>query len=224
MPTFTLNYQFNKPNVNSPDDEDLWGGQLNDNWDNVDGLIKANTDAIASVSSVPIGVPLPYFGNAAPADHYLCYGQSIGNVGSGANVESADNEALFNVVKQCAPNLGTEVFANGDIVNIPDLRGRTIAGKDNMGGTSADRLSLSRPEGVDGTVLGAVGGEEDHTQTVAELVEHDHIEHDATTGGGTGGYGGYGTRRSLDTSSTGGGEAMNNVQPTLVLNQIVRYK
>lgn len=39
MPTKTSNYDFNKPIVDSAEDEDLWGGQLNDNWDSVDELL-----------------------------------------------------------------------------------------------------------------------------------------------------------------------------------------
>jgi hypothetical protein len=39
MPTLTTNFSFNKPLVNDPVDEDLWGGQLNDNWDSIDGIL-----------------------------------------------------------------------------------------------------------------------------------------------------------------------------------------
>lgn len=39
MPTPTTNFGFNKPLVNDPVDEDLWGGQLNDNWDQIDGIL-----------------------------------------------------------------------------------------------------------------------------------------------------------------------------------------
>lgn len=44
MPTNTTNFNFNKPNINSADDEDLWGDQLNDNWDAVDGYLKTARD------------------------------------------------------------------------------------------------------------------------------------------------------------------------------------
>lgn len=53
MPTLTNNYSFNKPLVNNQVDADLWGGQLNTNWDSIDGLLytATNTD-ITSISSV----------------------------------------------------------------------------------------------------------------------------------------------------------------------------
>lgn len=39
MPTPTTNFSFNKPLVNDAIDEDIWGGQLNDNWDSIDGIL-----------------------------------------------------------------------------------------------------------------------------------------------------------------------------------------
>lgn len=39
MPTQTTNFNFDKPLVNDPIDEDIWGGQLNGNWDSIDGIL-----------------------------------------------------------------------------------------------------------------------------------------------------------------------------------------
>jgi microcystin-dependent protein len=58
---------------------------------------------------------------------------------------------------------------------VPDRRGRTAAGKDNMGGTSANRLT-GLAGGVNGDVLGAVGGVETHTLTTAQLATHTHAD------------------------------------------------
>lgn len=59
MPTNTTNYGLNKPNINSADDEDLWGDQTNENWDEVDGLLKTaiqtNTAADTTGYSVLVG-------------------------------------------------------------------------------------------------------------------------------------------------------------------------
>jgi microcystin-dependent protein len=41
--------------------------------------------------------------------------------------------------------------------NLPDLRGRTIAGEDDMGGTAANRIT-SAVSGITATTLGATGG------------------------------------------------------------------
>lgn len=57
--------------------------------------------------------------------------------------------------------------------NIPDRRGRAIAGRDNMGGTAASRLT-GLTNGVAGTKLSGTGGEEAHTLLTAELASHNH--------------------------------------------------
>lgn len=77
--------------------------------------------------------------------------------------------------------IGT-TFGIGDgstTYNLPDLRGRIPVGKDDMdntvgtGGGAASRVT-SGGSGVDGATLGAVGGEQTHTLTTAELATHGH--------------------------------------------------
>lgn len=55
--------------------------------------------------------------------------------------------------------------------NVPDRRGRVIAGRDDMGGTAAARLTNTT---VDGTKLGSVGGAQTHALVTAELAAHLH--------------------------------------------------
>ncbi len=112
--------------------------------------------------------------------------------------------------------------------NLPDLRGRTIAGKDNMdnsegtGGGDAARLTSGSKAAIDGDTLGASGGVQEHTLTTAEVPARSAIEslntnnNAPTTGGST-------KVVSGNSVSRGGGEAHTNVQPTLVLNYIIRY-
>lgn len=57
--------------------------------------------------------------------------------------------------------------------NLPDYRGRVGAGKDDMGGTAANRITAAI-SGVAGTVLGAVLGAEGITLTTAQLPAHNH--------------------------------------------------
>lgn len=110
--------------------------------------------------TMPIGIYVPYGGTAAPAKWLLAQGQ---------NVNRATYSALFAVygIIYGAGN-GTTTFT------LPDLRGRVVAGKDNMGGTSANRLTASVSGGIDGDVLGGVGGNEDHVLTIGQLATHDH--------------------------------------------------
>lgn len=54
MPTFTTNYNFNKPLVNNATDADLWGAQLNSNWDEVDSILAgANLDNLGTEQTLP---------------------------------------------------------------------------------------------------------------------------------------------------------------------------
>lgn len=229
MPSYTTNYNIPKPNVNSADDEDLWGDQLNDGMDLIDTQMKVNADAVAAFASgAPIGAPIPYFGSSAPSNHLLCYGQTIGNASSGGDLTGAEYEDLFDICKNCAPNTGAESFAGNDTVVIPDLRGYVIAGKDNMGGTSADRLT-DQSGGVDGDTLGDTGGDEVHTLSEAEMPSHTH----SVDGVGYARNGQDVSPKSLysienstptTTGSAGSDGAHNNVQPTIILNYIVRYQ
>ncbi len=49
MATFTLNYGWNLPAVNSATDEDLWGTQINSNFSSQDTIVKA----IATSATTP---------------------------------------------------------------------------------------------------------------------------------------------------------------------------
>jgi microcystin-dependent protein len=55
---------------------------------------------------------------------------------------------------------------------LPDMRGRTVAGQDNLGGSAASRLTSTY--GPNGSLLGAAGGAQSHTLTTAELPSHTH--------------------------------------------------
>ena len=179
-----------------------------------DGAVTAaKLDAGAVSVLMPSGSLMPYAGSSAPTG-YLLY--------DGAAISRTTYSALFGLV-------GT-TYGSGDdssTFNIPDLRGRVIAGQDDMGGVSANRLT-GLSGGVDGDVLGGTGGAETHTLTTSELPAHDHnlpvdiggalnIQSLTSTGGSDQGYDG-----SVDSTSTGGGLAHNNVQPTIILNYIIK--
>lgn len=66
---------------------------------------------------------------------------------------------------------GNTFYNNGNgttTFGIGDMRGRVVAGKDDMGGSAAGRLT-SAGSGVNGAALGATGGAESHTLTAAQL-------------------------------------------------------
>lgn len=126
MPTTTTNFSLNKPLVNDAVDEDLWGGQLNTNMDLIDDRL------------VPTGSVISFAGTTAPnADWLLC---------DGAAVSRTTFAALFALVSTS--------FGVGDgstTFNVPDLRGRAAIGLDNLGGSSANRITDTNADTLNNT-------------------------------------------------------------------------
>lgn len=183
---------------------------------------------IAANHLSPVGSVQDFAGTTAPGGWLLCYGQAISR-----NTYST----LFSTI-------GT-VYGVGDgttTFNLPDCRGRVVAGKDNMGGTSADRLT-NLTYGVDGDVIGSSGGEQAHVQSVLELASHSHsitpifmpsgtgslalndrsadsiLASDNAANGSNGEY--WGGAKLV--TNTGNGNAFNVVQPTIIFNKIIKY-
>lgn len=91
----------------------------------------------------PIGMIVDFAGTTAPTGWFLCFGQSL---------SAAAYPELFAI-------LGTTYGVSGGNVVLPDCRGRVTAGKDNMGGSAANRITAAGGN-FDGTVLGGVGGQQ----------------------------------------------------------------
>ena len=193
---------------------------------------------ISNPYQIPLGGAMMYFGTAAPNSAFaLPFGQAI------SRTTFATLFTLF----------GT-TFGAGDgstTFNIPDIRGRLVAGKDDMGGSAASRLtSAASGFGTSAAVLGAVGGAESHTLTTPEIPVHTHTAtvtdpghaHTVQAAAGTGALassgGGFnfnqGTPTSTLTTTTvatgvtvananaGSGNAHTVVQPTIIANYILR--
>lgn len=118
---------------------------------------------------------------------------------------------------------------------LPDLRGRVGAGRDDMGGSAASRLTAVTGGFGDATLLGAAWGSQNHTLTGAQsgLPQHAHSYNDSTpffyTARATGSLN---TAISSSTPSkntdnagpTDASEAHPNCQPTLICNHIIRIE
>lgn len=183
--------------------------------------------------SIPIGGVLPYAGTSAPNSSFvLPYGQAISRT---------TYPVAFSL-------MGT-TFGSGDgstTFNVPDLRGRVAAGKDDMGGSSANRLTAA-DDGLNGDTLGATGGGETQTLVTANLPPYtpagtatftgnamtnvlDNLA-SSTTGGGGFGFNYPASQSSptptgsvsfTGTAQGGTSAAFGIIQPTIILSYILR--
>lgn len=143
--------------------------------------------------------------------------------------------------------MGT-TYGSGDgstTFNLPDKRGRASAGKDDMGGTSANRLT-NADDGLNGDTLGATGGVETQVlvtanlppytpagsvtvaSTVGNVVRADGVV-DGTTGPGSADALASASLNDITSTGTLAGTAQGGtstafgvVQPTIICNYILR--
>jgi microcystin-dependent protein len=168
---------------------------------------------------LPSGLVQQTASSSAPSGWLLCDGSAISRT---------TYSSLYTAI-------GT-TYGTGDgttTFNIPDLRGRVIAGKDDMGGTAANRLTnFSSAFGnisVAGATLGAVGGNEKHThlQTFGSDSGGAYAEVDGAGSGHTtvitvnrvtiGA-----TAGSVNGSRQDGVYDSPTTQPTMILNAIIK--
>jgi microcystin-dependent protein len=183
-------------------------------------------------NAVPIGVVFPYAGTAAPNGWLVCDGSSR---------STTTYAALFAVV-------GYSYGGSGGSFNLPDLRGRVVAGRDVDSGGYGNRLSATH-FGQNSRSLGQTGGSEGQSLTTAQLAAHTHFVantdttssasptltngdyiagHNTQTGGSSSdSYDLHGSATVATvglSSSAGSGSAHNNVQPTIILNYIIKVR
>lgn len=191
----------------------------------------ASNDA-ATVSqanaAVPVGTVTFFAGSTAPTNWLLCYGQAVSRT---------TYAALFSAI-------GT-TYGTGDgttTFNVPDMRGRVGAGKDDMGGTAASRLTSAK-SGVAGGTLGGAGGVQEHALTASQNGPHTHTTTDpghshqysrystlgsVTPGGSSNIWQSVATQSTvlsqtgISINTSGSGDPHPNVQPTLILNAIIK--
>ena len=120
-----------------------------------------------NVAEVQAGALVPYAGASVPSNYLLCYGQAVSRT---------VYASLFTAINTLwGPGDGSTTF------NVPDFRGRVPAGKDDMGGSGANRLT-NAISGVDGLTLGASGGDQ-RVQTHNHSVTDPGHMHGVTDGG-----------------------------------------
>lgn len=183
---------------------------------------------IAALDPLPAGMIVPFAGTSTPTGWLICDGSAV------------DRTTYADLFAALSTTYGA---GNGSSTfNLPDLRGRVPAGKNNMGTQGDANLITTAGAGFNGDNLGATGGAETVTLTHQQsgLPAHGHSDTFGVrrvTGTDNNnpfdGYGrGDGTNISTDTGGIGGSvsdataadasEAHTNVQPTIILNYIVK--
>jgi microcystin-dependent protein len=161
--------------------------------------------SLARSKEIP-GIVKDYAGATEPTGYLFCYGQAVSRT---------TYRDLFNAI--------STTFGVGDgstTFNLPDLRGRVVAGKDNMGGTSANRLTTP----LDGDVLGGTNGDEKHThQAYVEIAGSTSIPSGRVAFNAV--YYGSGAvnKNAATVTVNGQGPDSSSVQPTFILNKIISY-
>lgn len=160
----------------------------------VAGRIKDATGYVA-----PVGAMILYAGSPAPEGWLLC---------DGTPVSRSTYSALFAAIGTLwGPGDGTATF------HLPDLRGRAPIGAGQGGGLT-------------NRSLGQAFGAETHRLTVAEMPSHSHSLRtvpEADLGGGYSGGGWFGDPTGVTTNPTGGDQPHNIMQPSVVVNFIIKY-
>lgn len=187
-------------------------GKINDNF----------TEVYSSI--IKTGMMIDYFGLSAPNGWVFANGGTIGKTGSGASTRANDDtQSLFELIwnsisdSECPVTGGRGAsasadFSSGKLIALPDSRGRTSVGKD-----FATFSSLADQIGLEGVSL-----------TEDNLPSHSHsvnVPVSSPTGAQSGGdfnaLSDAGST-SVSTDTTGAGVAISVIQPSLVVNKIIK--
>lgn len=157
------------------------------------------SDPTSAFTLIPAGTLFDFAGTSVPTGWLVC---------DGSAVSRTTYATLFAAIGTTwGAGDGTTTF------NVPNLQRRITVGK---GGSGTATLA---------NTVGATGGAETHTLTESELAAHAHTYLFSTGNIGTaaGGNSCYvATSGNLSTTSTGGGAAHNNMQPSAVVTKMIR--
>lgn len=154
---------------------------------------------------IPIGSIIAYSSDNIPNNYLLC---------DGSEISRTKYKDLFDIIET--------TYGNGDgttTFNLPDLKGKVLVGKDE--------------NDIDFNTIGKEYGEKEHTLIIDEIPGHNHqaIWQRNSNDANTGSYNNVGVAQgSIEvpgmadryTSYTGGNGSHNNIQPSTIVNYIIK--
>ena len=146
---------------------------------------------------IPLGASIDYWGTSAPSTFFaLAYGQGL---------STTAYAPLFALV-------GYTYGGTGATFNLPDLRGRVVAGKEDMGGSAAIRIGTVATDSttITGTTLGSAGGSATHALNTGEMPTHSHANTLSDPG----------HNHVVGFEPSGSAHAI--LQPTIIGNKLIR--
>ena len=198
--------------------------QLQNSIDSLSGL----TGGGGSVLDMPLGTVLPIATESVPEGWMLCDGREI-------SIE--EYQGLYDLIGTTYgagdSAFWAQVFYPATTFNIPDLRGRTIIGANNMGGEESNVIVAHLAQ------IGEKGGAERHSLTESELPEHTHeVQYFRRTYGSGAGHPWNGTAGDYSSAGDpqwvsnsvvraaggGGNQPHNNMQPYMALNYMMKVQ
>lgn len=189
---------------------------------------------LTSGGGVPAGSVVDFAGTTAPTGWLICAGQALSRV---------DFPDLFAAI-------GTTYGApSGATFNIPDCRGRVVAGRDVDQGGFSGRLTTPNSQ-----TIGAAGGEQSVTLSAGQMPTHTHEVTGSTNSAGahthtieafsgetvlvgnganlvlkaggapyaTASAGTHSHSIAVSAANAGSSEAHPNVQPTIIMTKIIK--
>ncbi|KKL08967.1 hypothetical protein LCGC14_2570560 [marine sediment metagenome] len=184
------------------------GGKIELHWEDEDGNEIQITDAGQLVGITIVGEIRLWATASAPSGWVLCNGTAYDSVGD------TTFAALYAVIANIYGG------SDGTDFEVPDLQGRTPIGVGTGDASDATAHALADKEGA-----------ETHTLITSETPTHAHNLRSAggsarllIAGAGTANLvsGNHDIEDQSATQSTGGGNAHNNLQPSLTLNYIIK--
>jgi microcystin-dependent protein len=136
---------------------------------------KASDKASEMGMIIPSGTIMPYAGATAPAGWVFAAGQEYNTTGTYAKLFAAIGSAY------CTNDHGGGGACTTGVFRLPDMRGRFVAGRDNMNSIAANRITAAKT--LDGTILGKAGGSQNIAghyhgmgsgATLSVDINHDH--------------------------------------------------